>query len=56
MKNIQITFNLSVSKQKSKDIEYVNCLNKRRMMSFSVISLITLRSFNRELVAQHKVF
>lgn len=37
-----------LSESKSKVIEYVNYLIKRRMMSFSAISLITLNSFNRK--------
>lgn len=38
-----------LSASESKVIEYVNCLIKRRMMSFSAISLITLKSFNGEI-------
>lgn len=38
-----------LSASEAEVIEYANCLIKRRMMSFSAISLITVEPFNREI-------
>lgn len=38
-----------LSASEAKVIEYANCLIKRRMMSFSAISLITVKPFNGEI-------